>query len=108
MAPNPPPPLSPEARREATARSIAMRRAWAALKAELRAGAISIDEALERARADDVLARMRALSLIEALPGIGTAKAQRALKELGISPRRRLRGLGPRQVESLCERFLRD
>ena len=46
---------------------------------------------------------MKVSALIESLPGYGKAKATKIMDELGISPSRRIKGLGARQREQLLE-----
>ena len=46
---------------------------------------------------------MKVSALIESLPGYGKAKATKIMDELGISPNRRVKGLGERQRENLLE-----
>jgi ribosomal protein S13 len=48
---------------------------------------------------------MKVSALLEALPGIGKIRAQQIMAEVGISPTRRVRGLGTHQVAALVERF---
>lgn len=52
-------------------------------------------------RRDRVATRTRVEALLRAMPGVGPARAQAAMRELGISQRRRVGGLGPRQRERL-------
>jgi ribosomal protein S13 len=42
---------------------------------------------------------------LESLPGIGKVRARTMLDELGISPSRRIKGLGVRQREGLLKRI---
>lgn len=52
-------------------------------------------------RRDRVAMRTRVEALMRALPGVGPARAEAAMRDLGISTRRRVGGLGPRQRERL-------
>lgn len=52
-------------------------------------------------RRDRVATRTRVEALMRALPGVGPARAEAAMRDLGISPQRRVGGLGPRQRERL-------
>lgn len=52
--------------------------------------------------------RISVRRLLEGLPGIGSVKAEQLRSELGISSRRRVQGLGPRQREALLQRFPAD
>ena len=51
------------------------------------------------------MANIKLLTLLEAIPNIGKVRSRRLLDELGISPKRRLRGVGARQRERLEERL---
>ena len=48
---------------------------------------------------------MRAINLIQAMPGYGKAKAANVMKECGIAESRRVGDLGGRQKERLLELF---
>jgi ribosomal protein S13 len=39
------------------------------------------------------------------MPGVGKVRAQRIMEKLGISPNRRVRGLGTHQRQALQEEF---
>lgn len=99
------PTLSPEqlsAAREAATRA---RRARADLKARLRSGEISLGEALDEAADDDVLAHVKVIDLLKALPRVGDKRAAEIMERLDIAPNRRLRGLGRHQSAGLREEF---
>ena len=46
---------------------------------------------------DDMLAKLKVVSVLESMPGVGKVQARRLMEELDISESRRLRGLGPNQ-----------
>ena len=48
---------------------------------------------------------MRVSALLESLPGVGRVRAAAIIDELGISPTRRVRGLGANQAAALIARF---
>lgn len=77
----------------------------AALKAEVASGEVDLAEVFRRADADEVVANIRVLTLLEAMPNIGKVRSRRLLEELEISERRRLRGVGDRQRERLLGRL---
>ena len=52
-------------------------------------------------REDEVVGRTHMLTVLESLPGIGKVKAARIMERVGISPSRRVRGLGPKQRVAL-------
>lgn len=102
------PELGDEARRAALAKAKQARQDRAALKHALKAGEVSLDEVLSAADRNDVVAKMRAVEVLESLPGIGKVTAQHLMDEFSIADTRRLRGLGPRQREALLDRFGHD
>ena len=54
---------------------------------------------------ETVLANIKLLKMLEAIPHMGKIKSRRLLEELKISEKRRLRGVGKLQRERLLERF---
>lgn len=99
------PELTPEQRSAAAASAIAARAARADICAQLKAGEISIAEVLDRAAEEQALAKLRVLSLLRSLPGIGEAKSDAVMERLQIARSRRLRGLGPNQRAALRREF---
>ena len=97
--------LTAEQRKQAAEKAAQARRHRADLRAELKGGSITLAGVLERAQTDEALARMRVLSLLEALPGIGKTKAEAAIDRHQIAASRRIRGLGPHQRQSLIQEF---
>lgn len=94
-------------RAAASRRAVAARRERAALKKDVTTRVITPQELLRRALADPTSAAgaMRVPEFLTAIPAIGEGKRDRILRDLGISPVKRLGGLGSRQRESL-RRFL--
>lgn len=99
------PNLTPEQRQAALAKAAAARAARAEMKAQLKSGSVKLSDLLQKAEKDEALAKMKAVALLEALPGVGRAKARQIIEEVGISEARRVRGLGPNQRAALVERF---
>lgn len=99
------PEIGDDARRAALAKAKQARQDRAALKVALKAGEVSLDEVLAAAERNDVVAKMRTVEVLEALPGVGKVTAQQLMGELAIADTRRLRGLGSRQREALLDRF---
>ena len=95
------PQLSDEQRKAALEKAAAARHARAELRDKIKKGEISLEEVLDSD--DPIAARMKVSALIESLPGYGKAKAAKIMNELGISPSRRVKGLGARQREQLLE-----
>jgi guanylate kinase len=94
------PALDEDARARGRQLALAARRRRAEVKHQLAAGG-SVRAILDQRIDDPAIARMRARDLIEACPGIGSARASRILAECQIAESRRLRGLGEHQVAAL-------
>ena len=99
------PQLTDEQRRAALATAAEARRVRAEIKELLKMGTLSLSELLDRSDNDRILAKMKVLSVLEALPKLGKVKARRTMDEVGISDSRRLRGLGSQQRAELVARF---
>jgi hypothetical protein len=93
------PNLSDEQRAAALEKAKIARVARKELREKIKNGEVSIEEVLNSD--DPIAARMKVSALIESLPGYGKAKATKIMDELGISPNRRVKGLGERQRENL-------
>ena len=87
-----PPVLSDEARAAALAKAAQARRIRAELKQRLKMGSLSLQELLDKADADEIVAKTKVLAVLESLPGVGKVKARRTMEEIGIAENRRLRG----------------
>lgn len=99
------PPLTPEQRADALAKAAAARATRAEVKNKLKYSQVKLSEVIESAKTDDALSKLKVVSLLESLPGVGKAKARAVMSEVGISEARRVRGLGPHQRAALVERF---
>ena len=95
-----PPVLSDDARRAALAKAAEVRRVRADIRAQLKSGEIAFVDLLERVD-DDMVGKMKALSVIESLPGVGKVTARRLMERCAIAESRRLRGLGEQQRAKL-------
>lgn len=91
--------------REASLIAVERRRARATVKRAIESGATTPLVAARRAwrQADSAEASLRVTEFLGSIAGIGAVKIPRILTELGISPRKRLGGLGARQIETLSE-----
>lgn len=98
-----PPQLSPEQRAAALAKAAEARAARAELKARLKMGSLSLSDAL--ASTDDTVGKLKVVSLLESLPGVGKVKARRIMEEIGIADNRRVQGLGAQQKQALLEQL---
>lgn len=90
-------------RAAASRRAVAARRERAALKRDVSTRVITPQELLRRGLADPLSAAgaMRVTEFLTAIPAIGESKRDRILSSLGISPVKRLGGLGSRQRDAL-------
>ncbi|MBF0815386.1 guanylate kinase [Microbacterium paludicola] len=90
-------------RAAASRRAVAARRARASLKRDLATRVVTPQEVLRRAAADPAspAGTLRVPDFLTSLPAIGEGKRDRILTELGISPVKRLGGLGTRQRSAL-------
>lgn len=96
---NPPPKLDANVRRENALKAVAARRERAEIKRKLKNGQLELRKLLEsQSAAKD---RMLVLDLLESLPFVGEIRANEIMDRVGISPRRRIAGLGLRQRENL-------
>lgn len=100
-----PPSLTPEQRQAALEKAAAARRQRAEIKEKLKVGSLSLRELFEQGNNDEILAKLKVVSVLESLPGVGKVRARRLMQELDISESRRLRGLGRNQREALLGRF---
>jgi len=100
-----PPTLSPDERQAALDKAALVRRLRAELKEKLKMGSLTLKELLDQGRSDEVVAKMKVLSVLESLPGLGKVKARRLMDEIGISETRRLQGLGDQQRRKLFEKL---
>jgi len=100
-----PPSLSPEQRQAALDKAAAARKQRSELREQLKSGSTSLRKLLSAAQGDDVVGKMKVVSVLESLPGVGKVKARRTMEELGISESRRVRGLGSQQRDALLKTF---
>ena len=96
-----PPALTAEQRQAALDKAAKVRRERAEVKERLKMGSLTLLELLRRSESDETVGKMKVLSVLEALPGLGKVKARRMMVTIGISESRRLQGLGPKQRETL-------
>ncbi len=102
-----PPALTPEQRQAALAKAAKVRRERAEVKEKLKLGSINLSELLSMADANETVGKMKVLSVLESLPGLGKVKARRLMDAVGISESRRLQGLGSNQREALLRETAR-
>ncbi|HZQ83862.1 MAG: integration host factor [Actinobacteria bacterium] len=100
-----PPSLSPDQRQAALEKAGAARRQRAELKEKLKMGSLTLKELLDQAERDEIVGKMKIVSVLESLPGVGKVKARRLMDEVGISETRRIQGLGDNQRKRLFEKL---
>ncbi len=83
------------------AKAAEARAARAEIKQRLKMGSISLQDAL--ASEDKNMAKLKVVSLLESLPGVGKVKARKLMEELEISDNRRVQGLGSKQRQALLD-----
>ena len=98
-----PPKLTPEQRAAALAKGAEARKARAEVKEKLKIGSLTLSSLLDSADKDEIVGRMKVVSVLESLPGIGKVKARRIMEEVGIAESRRVQGLGAVQRRRLLE-----
>jgi hypothetical protein len=96
-----PPALTPEQRQAALDKAAKVRRERAEVKEKLKMGTMTLTELLNQVDANETVGKMKVLSVLESLPGLGKVKARRLMDSVGISESRRLQGLGVNQREAL-------
>lgn len=94
-----PPQLTPEQRSAALAKAAEARAARAEIKQRLKMGSITLQDAL--GSEDQNMAKLKVVSMLESLPGVGKVKARKLMEELGIADNRRVQGLGAKQRQAL-------
>lgn len=100
-----PPKLSPADRAAALESAKLARQARAKLKSEVRNGQLNVINAIERAKNDPALSKMRVLELLESIPGLGKVRALAMIEKLEISQTRRIQGLGILQLQKIKKEF---
>lgn len=101
------PPLTPEQRQAALEKATAYRRERAEWKNRLKNHGASVGEVIEAGQRSEAVGKMKVLDLLQAVPGLGEIRARKVLDRLNIAPGRRVRGLGPKQMEALVKEFPR-
>lgn len=96
-----PPALSPDQRQAALEKAATARRVRAELKEKLKMGSLTLTELLDQGESDEIVGKMKVLSVLESLPGLGKVKARRLMEDVGISESRRVQGLGDQQRKKL-------
>lgn len=98
------PKLSPEARKEALAKALEVRKKRAEIREQLKSGKMTLADVFNKAN-DPVIGRMKVSTLLQSLQGIGKKRAEKIMNEVGISENRRVKGLGKKQKEELLKKL---
>ncbi len=99
------PTLTDEKRKEALEKAAIVRRERAQLKKDLKEGKVKLSEVLEKGKTCDIAGKLKVTALLTSMPGVGQAKANAIMTEIGISETRRVAGLGPHQQAKLIDIF---
>ncbi len=79
------------------------RAARADIKSRLKMGSMSLAEALDSDYPN--VGKLKVVSMLESLPGIGKKKARDLMDDVGIADNRRVQGLGAQQRSSLLSKL---
>jgi len=96
-----PPPLTPEQRAAALAKAAEARAARAEIKARLKMGTMTLTEVLSSSDAN--VGKLKVVSMLESLPGVGKVKARKVMEDIEIADNRRVQGLGAQQKQKLLD-----
>lgn len=96
-----PPQLTPEQRAAALVKAGEARVARAKIKARLKMGSMTLADVLESD--DNNVGKLKVVSMLESLPGVGKVKARRVMEDVEIADNRRVQGLGRQQKLKLLE-----
>jgi len=97
--------LTPEQRQAALAKAAAARRLRAEVKNRLKHSGATLAEVISESRANEVIAKLRVIDLLQSMPGVGKVRAKEIMSRIGIADSRRLRGLGANQISALLREF---
>lgn len=99
------PVLTPEQRQAALAKAAQARQLRAEVKNRLKHSGATLGEVISESRANEVLAKLRVIDLLQSMPGVGKVRAKEIMNRIGIADSRRLRGLGANQISALLHEF---
>ena len=102
-----PPALTPEQRAAALEKAAKVRRERAEVKERLKLNQLTLADLLKEADSNETIGKMKVVSVLESLPGLGKVKARRLMETVGISDSRRLQGLGAKQRDALLKETAR-
>ena len=96
---------TPEQRAADLEKAAAVRKVRADVKAGLKAGTVTLPGVLAKGADDDLFGKIKVVSLLEAMPGVGKVRAKQIMERLQIAENRRVRGLGSNQRQALEDEF---
>lgn len=99
------PKLTPEQRQAALDKAAQARRLRAEVKNRLKNSGASLAEVIQESKANEVIAKLKVVDLLQSMPGVGKVRAQEIMSRIGIAESRRLRGLGTNQIQALLREF---
>lgn len=94
-----PPFLSLEQRRAALQKAAEARKVRSRFKSDIKEGVRNWREAFEHP--NESIRKMRVKELLTSLPGFGEIRATSVMERAGISPTRRIQGVGRTQLDKL-------
>ena len=94
------PTMTPEQRTDALAKAAEARQARSALLAQVKSGALTLEQVLNRAD-NEVVKKTRVQQVLRALPGYGAAKVTALMTTSGVDEKRRVGGLTSAQRAKL-------
>lgn len=97
--------LTPEQRQAALAKAAQARQLRAEVKNRLKHSGASLAEVITESKANEVIAKLRVVDLLQSMPGVGKVRAKEIMARIGIADSRRLRGLGANQIAALLREF---
>lgn len=97
--------LTPEQRKAALEKAAIARQLRAEVKNRLKHSRATLTEVLQESRANEIIAKLRVIDLLQSMPGVGKVRAQEIMQRVGIAGNRRLRGLGANQIKDLIAEF---
>lgn len=101
-----PPKLTTEQRIAALEKAAASRKIRAAFKNEIKLRKRNWTDAFSAS--EEAIKKMRVKELLLSLPGFGEIRANAVIEKAGISPTRRVQGVGKSQYESLLKILKED
>lgn len=97
------PNMTPEQRAQALEKAAQARKARKELKENIKSGQTDPISVLKTRKDDPLVGKMKVKEFLQAVPGIGGAKADKIMHDADIPDNRRLGGLGVRQINALLE-----